>query len=159
LTHGRALLVRNGYTTVITADLRNPGSILGDPALLQLIDPTKPVAVLLIAVLHFIRDKEKPGEVVKAFQSWMAPGSYLAVSHVDRTPAVASAAKVYDRATSPGVPRTRDQVLSFFNGFELVEPGLVPVPSWRPHEGISHELYIPWWGGVARHSGAGGTDG
>jgi hypothetical protein len=159
LAHGRALLATNEGTTVLTADLRQPASILGHPELLELIDPTKPVAVLMIAVLHFIRDEERPAELVGVFRSWMAPGSYLALSHVDRTPAVASAAEVYERATSPGVPRSRGQVRAFFDGFELVEPGLVQVSAWRRDPEVVHEVDVPWWGGVARRSGAEATDG
>jgi hypothetical protein len=158
LSHGRALLATNEDTTVLTADLRDPISILEHPKLLQLIDPAEPVAVLMIAVLHFIRDEEGPVDLVKAFRSWMAPGSYLALSHVDRTKAVASAAEVYERATSPAVPRSRDEVLTFFDGFELVGPGLVPVSAWRPEENTDHEIEVPWWGGVARYPGAGVTD-
>lgn len=148
LSHGRAILAANEDTAVSAGDLRDPDSILRQPELLQLIDPSQPVAVLLIAVLHFIRDEEKPADIVRAFRSWLAPGSYLALSHVDRTPRVVSAARVYDRASAPAVPRSHGEVRRFFDGFKLVGPGLVQVPAWRPAGGIVRRVDVPWWGGV-----------
>jgi S-adenosyl methyltransferase len=182
LAHGRALLATNGRTRVITADLRQPASILDNPLLRELIDPNEPVAVLMIAILHFIPDEENPGELVKAFRSWMAAGSYLALSHVDHTPQVASAAEVYERTTSTAVPRSREEVEAFFGEYELVAPGLVQVPEWRPELGQDvpwwgamaprllqvsalqadaghlRQQNVPWWGGVARHPAQGVTD-
>ncbi|HEY0538774.1 MAG TPA: SAM-dependent methyltransferase [Actinoallomurus sp.] len=158
LTHGRALLATNERTTVLTADLRAPDSILSHPHLWELIDPDKPVAVLLVAVLHFIPDQDKPTELVRTFRSWAAPGSYLALSHVDHTPQVVSAAQVYERATSPAVPRSRGEVEEFFGKFDLVSPGLVQVSAWRPYGRFKRRVDVPWWGGVARHPGAGVTD-
>jgi hypothetical protein len=154
LSHGQALLATNEYTAAVTADLRNPNSIIENKKVRELIDPTEPVGLLMIAVLHFIRDEENPGDLIDAFKPWMAGGSYLGVSHVDRTPTVASAAEVYEKATSPGVPRSRTEVLGFFDGFDLVEPGLVQVPAWRPASELVHKVEVPWWGGVGRYPGA-----
>jgi hypothetical protein len=158
LCHGRALLAANGNTTVITADLRQPQTVLNNPELLRLIDPSLPVAVLMIAILHFIPDEDEPGRFVQAYREWMAPGSYLALSHVDRTPEMVSAAEVYAQATSPAIPRTRDQVRAFFGDLQLLAPGLVQVPAWRPDGRFARQADIPFWGGVARKPG-GTTDG
>jgi O-methyltransferase involved in polyketide biosynthesis len=149
LCHGRALLAMNGNTTVITADLREPATILTHPELSRLIDPSLPVAVLMIAILHFLPEEEQPGAIVETFRSWMAPGSYLALSHIDRTPELQDAAKVYDRATSPAIPRTHGQVRAFFGDFQLLDPGLVQVPAWRPDRGFVRQVDVPFWGGVA----------
>jgi hypothetical protein len=159
LCHGWALLAANGNTTVITADLRQPETVLKSPELLRLIDPSLPVAVLMIAILHFIPDEDEPNRFVQAYRDWMTPGSYLALSHVDRTPEIVSAAEVYDRASSPAVPRTRDQIGAFFGDFELLDPGLVQVPAWRPDGRLVPQVDVPFWGGVARKSDAEATNG
>jgi hypothetical protein len=158
LCHGRALLATNQDTTVITADLRDPASILDHPELRRLIDPSLPVAVLMIAILHFITDRERPYGLTGAFRSWMAPGSYLALSHVDRTPTLESAAQVYDQASSKAVPRSREEVLGFFGDFQLLAPGLVQVPAWRPDGHFARRADIPFWGGVARKTRAEASD-
>jgi hypothetical protein len=159
LCHGRALLATNEDTTVITADLRDPASILDHPELRQLIDPALPVAVLMIAILHFITDREHPYGLTGAFRSWMPPGSYLALSHIDRTPELESAAQVYDQASSKAVPRSREEVLGFFGDCELLDPGLVQVPEWRPDGRFARQIDLPFWGGVARKPEAVSSDG
>ncbi|MCW2944469.1 MAG: hypothetical protein JWR24_1186 [Actinoallomurus sp.] len=88
----------------------------------------------------------------------MPPGSYLALSHIDRTPELASAAQVYDQASSKAVPRTREEVLGFFGDLELVDPGLVQVPAWRPDGHFARRDDIPFWGGVARKPATEATD-
>jgi hypothetical protein len=159
LCHGRALLATNDDTAVITADLRDPASILDHRQLRRLIDPSRPVAVLMIAILHFITDHQRPYGLTGAFRSWMAPGSYLALSHIDRTPALESAAQVYDQASSKAVPRSREEVLGFFGDFKLVAPGLVQVPAWRPDGRFARQADVPFWGGVARKTEAEASDG
>jgi S-adenosyl methyltransferase len=93
------------------------------------------VAILLVAVLHFI-DHEDPWAVVNCYKDLMAPGSYLVISHVtaDHLPADAArkARAVYAGASAPGVARSREQVARFFGGLDMLEPGLVDVSRWRP---------------------------
>jgi hypothetical protein len=134
--HANALLTGGGATGIVLADLRDPAAILAHPALLELIDFTKPVALLLVAILHFIRDEEDPAGIVATLRDSLPAGSYLALSHgtLDFHPATHAdqAAAGYKSATAPLVLRGREQVSSFFDGFDLVEPGLVQAPLWRP---------------------------
>ena len=156
--HANALLTGSGTTSIILADLRDPQAILDHPKIRALIDFGEPVALLLVAILHFITEEENPAQILAAFHEALPGGSYLALSHAtgDFRPAAAQhAAAVYDRATSPVTLRTRAQVAALFEGWELVEPGLVQVPLWRPDgkPPRQRELDRIWvYGGVARKS-------
>jgi hypothetical protein len=134
--HANALLTGSGTTSIVLADLREPGEILTHPKVRELIDFSKPVALLLIAILHFITEEENPYGIVAAFRDRLPSGSFLAVSHGTadfHSPGTAAeAAASYETATAPLVLRTFDRVSAFFDGFELVEPGLVQAPLWRP---------------------------
>ena len=148
LTHGRALLASNDRTAIITADLRNPNSILKNPEVTRLIDRDEPMAVLMVASLHFIPDEAKPYDIVRRFRQWMPIGSYLAISHTDRTAQLESAAMVYAAATAPAAPRSHGEVRRFFGDFRLVDEGLVRLPAWHPDGGIVRRVDVPIWGGV-----------
>ena len=134
--HANALLTGSGSTSIVLADLRDPEGILGDPKLRGLIDFTEPVALLLIAILHFITEAEDPAGIVATLREALPPGSYLVLSHGTadfHPPGVAGQAAVgYEHATAPLVLRGFEQVSAFFDGFDLVEPGLVQAPLWRP---------------------------
>ncbi|MFD0259845.1 SAM-dependent methyltransferase [Kitasatospora indigofera] len=136
-THARALLAghRAGHTTVMQADLRDPAAILGDPGLKQAIDLAEPVALMLVAVLHFVRDEEGVDEIVATLRDALAPGSALILSHgsPDFVPQemADAGARVYSRASAPLVLRERARVESFFGDFAQAEPGLVQLPLWR----------------------------
>jgi hypothetical protein len=134
--HANALLTGSGTTGIVLADLRDPAAILAHPSLRELIDFTRPVALLLVAILHFIRDEEDPAGIVAALRDALPDGSYLVLSHGTQDfhpPGGAdTAAAGYKNATAPLVLRTHEQVLSFFDGFGLLEPGLVQAPLWRP---------------------------
>jgi hypothetical protein len=136
LTHGRALLADNRTTTVITADARNPESIYTHPDLIKLIDFARPVAVLFVAVLHFITDEEDPKEIVSAFRDKISSGSYVALSHLtsDGPPAheVERVEAIYRAATSPMIFRSCDEIADIFGDLVLVEPGLVRPSHWNP---------------------------
>jgi len=136
--HANALLADNTTTVAVLADLREPEVILGHPQVRRLLDLAQPVAVLLVAVLHFLRDEEDPAGIVARLRDAMAPGSFLVLSHAtaDFHPeAAAKVAAVYEQASAPLVPRSGSQVERFFGGFELLEPGLVQPPAWRPEGG------------------------
>jgi hypothetical protein len=134
--HASALLTGSGTTAIVLADLRDPGAILAHPKVRELIDFGQPVALLLVAILHFLAEGEDPVGIVATLRDALPPGSYLALSHGTadfHPPGVAGeAASAYEHATAPLVLRTFDQVSAFFDGFELVEPGLVQAPLWRP---------------------------
>ena len=133
--HANALLTGSGTTSIVLADLRDPGAILAHPKVGGLIDFTQPVALLLVAILHFVTDEENPAGIVATLRDAVAPGSYLALSHAtpDFHPpgATSLAAAAYKNATAPLVFRTIEQVAAFFDGFDLVDPGLVQAPLWR----------------------------
>lgn len=134
--HANALLTGSGATSIVLADLREPETILAHPKVRQLIDFRQPVAILLIAILHFITADEHPAGIVAAFRDALAPGSYLALSHgttdFHTEDAVRHGTRIYERATAPLVLRPHAEISAFFDGFGLVEPGLVQVPLWRP---------------------------
>ena len=148
ISHGRALLADDKTTRVFTADMREPQAILTAPGLAELIDFSRPIAVLFVAVLHFVRDEEDPHGIVGTFRAAMAPGSYLVLSHVatDGLSAelLARNEQVYERATSPSRPRSRNEIARFFDGLDLLEPGLVRPGRWRPGSGqetATHFMY------------------
>jgi O-methyltransferase involved in polyketide biosynthesis len=134
LAHARALLTSNpeGMTDYLQADLRDTGTILADAA--RTLDFTRPVAVLLIAVLHFIPDHDDPYAVVDRLMAAVPSGSYLVVAHAasDIAPeGSAEMARRYNEMSSASItPRSRKQVERFFDGLDLVPPGLVPISQW-----------------------------
>jgi len=133
--HSRAILTGAGQTAVVQADLREPESVLADPGLTGLLDPGQPVAVLMVAVLHFVSDDADPRGIIGQYRDAAAPGSYLVVSHAssDGQPTLTESHKVlYQRTATPMTMRTKAQIAELFDGFELVEPGLVYLPLWRP---------------------------
>jgi SAM-dependent methyltransferase len=136
VAHSKAILDGNENTAIVAADLRDPKEILGHEETRRLIDPGQPTGLLLVAILHFISDDEDPWQIVASLRDSLAPGSYLVLCHGtdDGRPEMARAVKeVYDRSvTNPLHVRSRAQIMRFFDGFELVDPGLVFIPEWRP---------------------------
>ncbi len=135
LGKSRVLLARTPNAATVRGDLRAPAAIIGHPDLTALIDWDEPVALLLVAVLHFVTDEYDPAGIVARFREVMAPGSYLVISHAHHDgdeDAVAQAVDVYRGADAPLVLRTVEQIAGFFDGFGLLEPGLVCLPDWRP---------------------------
>jgi SAM-dependent methyltransferase len=141
LAHARRLLATtpSGATAYIHADLRHPDAILRNPDLRQAIDLGEPVALMVLAVMHFIADADDPyGHIAKLTRA-LAPGSYLAMSHGTRdfmskearAEFDAWAAKEKFRSRDPARPRDRAELSRFFDGMELVPPGIVALPDWR----------------------------
>jgi hypothetical protein len=137
LAHGRDMLHGMPNAVILEHDLRAPAQILADPELRRLIDFDEPVALLLVAVLHFIADADDPAGIIAELLEPFPAGSYVALSHAtpDGTPAINDAAKVYDEATAQAHVRGHDEVLGLIRGLELVEPGMVWTPQWRPEPG------------------------
>lgn len=132
--HAQALLVNAPTVVAINRDLRYPRQIMEHPALRALIDMDKPVAVLLIAILHFIPDDADPYGIVDELKAAMPAGSYLVFSHAtgDNVPAEVTdqVREVYSRANAPAAPRTRAGIMRFFDGLEMTGPGLADVRAW-----------------------------
>jgi SAM-dependent methyltransferase len=135
VAHSRQILSGNGRAGVIQEDLRRPDAILEHPEVRHMLDFDRPVAVVLAAVLHFIPDADDPYGIVARLRDALVPGSYLVVAHPardSRPQAMAKLEELSKRTTTPGTTRTRAEVERLFTGFELVEPGVVWVPLWRP---------------------------
>ncbi|NKZ08304.1 SAM-dependent methyltransferase [Actinomadura latina] len=138
VAHSRSILAGDDRTAILQADMRNPAGILTAPELKDLIDLAEPVAFLLVAALHLVKAAEDPAGIVAALRDAAAPGSHLVISHLthEAQPGkTAAIGKLYDRATSPAVARSHAEILRFFDGWEMLDPGLVYVPLWRPDEG------------------------
>jgi SAM-dependent methyltransferase len=154
--HSQAILARNQNTAAVLADLRRPREILGSPQVLSLLDLSQPVALLLVAILHFFPDSDDPAALVAQLARALAPGSLIVISHGTtdgQAPGVAEAMSHYDRTTARFQPRSHTEVMAFFDGLELVTPGLVPVPLWRPvqpGDAGDHLGPIAAYGGVGR---------
>jgi S-adenosyl methyltransferase len=137
ITHSELILRGNDRAAALRADLVDPDAILGSAAARRLIDLDQPVAVLMVAVLHFIPDSAGPQAAVARYVDAMAPGSCLVISHGTHQPEFEQGRadeveRLYQRSANPGVPRTYDEIARFFTGTDLVEPGLVWTPQWRP---------------------------
>jgi len=154
LQHARVLLTSADPGTIdyIDADLRDPEKILGVAA--RTLDFDRPVAVMLIAVMHLIVDADDPYGIVGRLKDSIVPGSYLALSQVAsdvETQQVAEGRRRYNSlARETQQHRTHAEVTRFFAGLELVEPGVVLVPDWRPSSGLEAKAKSTMWGGVAR---------
>jgi hypothetical protein len=138
-TYGASLLTRDHApgAAMLRADLRDAHRILHHPDTQRLIDLTRPVAVLMVAVLHFLADDHHVSELVSAYRAATAPGSYLALSHItgDDDPHIRDLQQLYQHTTMPFRTRTPDQLTTLFTGYEQIPPGGVAVSDWRPDPG------------------------
>jgi hypothetical protein len=155
LAHARALLTSSeaGATEYIHADLRDTGTILDQAR--QLLDFTKPVAVSLIAILHAIPDADDPHAIVATLLDAVPPGSYLAISHAGSDLLNRESKDGFDDVMSRMVQqqftmRDREQVMQFFAGTDLAEPGLVPIEEWRLAPSATDPRRSSLWGAVGR---------
>lgn len=158
LAYGRALLDENDRTTVVRADLRDPDSIIYDPDVRSLLDFSEPIGLLTICTMHFVMDDDDPDYALGRLRNALAPGSCMALSHAVtdvRPEAVARVAEVYQRVNTPATVRPRERIAGFFGDFELVEPGLVPAPHWRPDGPLREDQAELVWilSGVGRKPG------
>jgi O-methyltransferase involved in polyketide biosynthesis len=140
-SHGEALLASGGQVAMVLSDLRQPTAILADPEVSGLLDLSQPVAVLCTSTLHFIADEAEPGNILAAYRDHMASGSYLVITHAIQTEELTKerreAEEVYREASSQLHVRPLADVLRFFGGFELVEPGFTWIAEWRPEPGTA----------------------
>jgi len=153
ISHAQGLLGKNPEVRAILGDLRDPAGILDHPDLRAHIDLRQPTAILLVAVLHFVPDEEA-FQAVSVLKDAMAPGSYLVVSHGTSDnlshDAVAEMQQVYGDATAPAVPRTEDGIARFFDGLQMVPPGLCDVGAWRAAPGPGQPGRVLFLGGIGR---------
>ena len=143
LTHARALLADADATAVVTADIRHPDTILGNPAITGFLDFSRPIGLVLNGVVHHLNDDEDPHGVVTKLTSALAAGSYLQLTHFSTAaPAAAALERVLMRAIGSGRMRSRDEITAFFDGLELVDPGVVFLPEWRPDRPAAYPLEV-----------------
>jgi hypothetical protein len=156
LAHARALLTSDpqGATGYLDADARDTGKILTAAA--ELLDFSQPVALMLLAILQLMTDDDDPYQVVARLTAALPSGSFLVITHVagdmgQLTPGALEAARLLSELLPQRVnPRNQAQVTKFFDGLELVEPGVVPVQQWRPVSDEEATAQASLWGGVAR---------
>jgi S-adenosyl methyltransferase len=150
--HNEALLASDRRVATVLADIRRPEAVIGHREVQRLIDFTEPVGVLCAATLHLIRDEEDPGGIMARFRERMVPGSHLVVSHFAADSDAAATAQLH--AVDAGTPvetyfRCREGIRGFFDGLELLDPGLVSVQEWRP-EVTEAPTLLKIVGGVGR---------
>jgi SAM-dependent methyltransferase len=158
LSHARALLTSapEGRTAYIDADLRAPEKILANPAVAKTLDLNQPVALMLVAILHFLTDADNPARVVATLLDALPAGSYLVASHVtpEHDPeGVGGLERSYRQGGVPAQARTADDFSTLaFRGLEMIDPGVVLVSEWRPQE-IGRRppaADVNWYGGIGR---------
>lgn len=156
VAHSRSLLEGNANAAVLAGDFTQAEDLLSEVDALGLLDRSQPIAVLLNALLHFVPEDAKPAELIATYRDFTPSGSYLQISHatdeLHPTEQIQEHQKLYKRATASMNFRGRAQVESFFEGYELVDPGIVLVAQWRPEESVTTEAAerIPGWAGVGR---------
>jgi S-adenosyl methyltransferase len=152
VAHSRAILAGDDRATAIVADLCDVDAVWSDPDLRRLIDPRQPVGVLMVAVLHFVSDAADPWSVTRRYRSRLGQTGFLAISHAtfegepdQAGPHVA----LYRQTPTPMTMRSRSQVAALFDGWELVDPGLVYLPQWRPLPGETPTEHPQRFSGLA----------
>jgi hypothetical protein len=154
LAHARALLTssQEGATAYVDADLRNVDEILEEAS--YTLDFTRPIALMLVGVLHCIPDSDDPYGIVRRLVAAVPPGSYLVLGHpasdVEVEASARATAGLNEKLAEPVTWRTRDQVARFVDGVTMLEPGLVQYPQWRPDPGSPPAKPVPAWCAVAR---------
>lgn len=150
--HSEALMATNAVTSLIWADLRDVDEVLCEAE--RLLDFGEPIAIMFVATLHHIENEDDPAGIVARYLKAAVPGSYLVISHftgdfnAEKADFVSAAARANDDVVSP---RSHDEILRLFNGRELIEPGLVQVPWWRPDTLVAPTADRVWaYGGIAK---------
>jgi len=134
LTHVRNLVYGQEGVAIVGHDMRDPQGILNDQLTRELIDFARPVAILFVSMLHFLADQDDPAGIIRKLTEAFPPGSYVALTHAtaDAEPRADDVVALYQQATTQLRPRTRDEVLALTAGMDIIEPGLVWTPQWRP---------------------------
>jgi O-methyltransferase involved in polyketide biosynthesis len=156
LVHARALLASTleGRTTYIEADLRDPETILDAPETRETLDFERPIALCLLAIVHFIHDEDEVRSIIDRLLGALAPGSFLALSTITIDSAPRQVGEAVARYNGRGInskARPKAQVASFFDGLDLIEPGVTPVHHWRPDDEARavEDAMVSMYGGVA----------
>ncbi|RJQ81512.1 hypothetical protein D5S17_04745 [Pseudonocardiaceae bacterium YIM PH 21723] len=153
VAHSQLLLTGEPGTDILLGDLAHPVEILGSSQARKILDLSEPIGLLMLGVLHFVPEAQRPYAALASYRDRLAPGSHLAISHLaaDMMPTQqAGMATVMNESRDPMYLRDRADVLRFFDGFDLVEPGLVCAPQWRPESPVPGDPTLSGiWAGVA----------
>lgn len=140
---GKELVADNDLVSYLCADLNHPEVVLDSDEVREQLDLDEPVAVLVLDVLHFVPDSAEPGKALSRYLDACAPGSYLGLSHTCRDQGMLAAVGLFGKMYSEPLPeftfRYPEQVVSFFDGLEIQEPGVVPIPLWQPEPGAEQD--------------------
>ena len=146
LIHGKALLAENDRTVVITADVRDPEALLAHSDLLRLVDLAKPVGLIMLGIVHHFSDDDHPAAIVNAYKDAAAPGSALLLSHFcadeENRPVRVQTENILLSSLGSGRFRTRSEITAYFDGWDLVEPGVIEPVLWRPETPVSLPLDV-----------------
>ena len=159
VAHGRAILNGIDRATAVHGDLRRAEDILTDTDVRDMFDFSKPIAVLMVAVLHFVPDSDDPASVIGRYLDAVVPGSYLAISHAslegDEPERAEDATEQFRNNVSAFTMRTRAEITSLFDRVELVEPGVVYLTEWKPDDGddASDPAWTSTFAGMGRVTG------
>ncbi|MFI0355946.1 SAM-dependent methyltransferase [Actinomadura sp. 9N407] len=135
LAHGHAILAGTANTTVVTADIREPRAVLDHPDVQARIDFTRPVCVMLVGILHHLADDENPGRIVEVLRDAVPSGSFFFITNFTRlgdAPESMDLERQLLEQLGTGRVRTPGELAAFFDGLDVLSPGLVPLPLWRP---------------------------
>ncbi|WP_432844086.1 SAM-dependent methyltransferase [Dactylosporangium sp. CA-092794] len=154
VAHSQRILRGNPRAAAVRADLRAPAAIVGHPDIAGLLDFAEPVAVLMIAVLHFVEDDADPPRIIREISEVLVSGSFLAIAHAALAPearaAQAAVTQMYRRTPTPFRPRPPEQITGWLDGWEVLPPGVVPLNEWHPDSDEDDGLSITAVGVVAR---------
>lgn len=162
VAHSRTVLEEAPAADIVSADLRTPQDILESAEAERLLDLNQPVALLLTSVLQYVEDKDEPDKAVRALTEALAPGSLVVITHASAQSAVKQGCSalraVYGTSNAALTVRPRSAIEQLFDGLELVEPGVVALPEWRPEEPLEQEESAAFAGfaGVGRKAGIAG---
>jgi hypothetical protein len=136
VAHSQAILRETANTVAVQADARRPDELVTHPAVREVLDWSRPIGVLAIAMFHFVPDDAEALSILQVLRNALPSGSYLALTHASADSVDEASAErgeqLYQRASAPFHFRSREQIQSLFEGFELIDPGLVYIPLWRP---------------------------
>lgn len=157
VAHARHLLTGTDNAAIVHADLRDVDAVLGAPDTCRLLDFTRPVGLLMVAILHFVPDADDPAAIVRRYREALSGGGFLALSHFtadgEQHADVEQSKTLYQQTTTPVVTRTAADLTAIIGGAELVSPGLVWTPQWRPDGGdpvLDHVADSAIYAAVAR---------
>ncbi|GAB3543329.1 hypothetical protein J2S53_000463 [Actinopolyspora lacussalsi] len=141
VAHSELLLRDDPNATMLQADLLDPEGIFGHPRTTNLLDLSRPIGLLMVGVLHFAAPENDPVDVMRRYREALPPGSYLALSHFTadiRPEDMLGVAEVMRQSADPIHPRSHAEITELFDGFELLDPGVVGTALWRPDDDGLH---------------------